>query len=306
MITDVRGIRVGHWTDRAAATGCTVALFPEGTVASGEARGGAPATRETDLLGPTRLVRRIDALLLTGGSAFGLAAADGVMRFCEERGIGVPTPGGPVPIVVGLGLFDLAVGDPTVRPGPVEGYAACEAATAGPIDLGAIGAGTGATVAHWLPPAAKAGAEGGAVVAPARAPGGMVSATVRSGELVVSSLVAVNAFGVVGEDDGRAAELMAAYSALGAWPAPFGNTTIGLVATNATLDKVGCHLLAQSAHDGLARAVFPAHTRFDGDAFVAAAVGGVEADVDAVRLLAVHAVAEAIRTLPALVPRPPV
>jgi L-aminopeptidase/D-esterase-like protein len=125
----------------------------------------------------------------------------------------------------------------------------------------------------------------------------VVSATVRSGDLVVSSLVVVNAFGVVDGDDAGASALVAAHTAGGLWPAPFGNTTIGLVATNATLDKVGCHLLAQSAHDGLARAVFPAHTRLDGDGFVAAAVGGVTADVDAVRTLAVHAVAGAIRTV---------
>src|SRR5690606_24114506 len=124
VITDVPGVRVGHWTDRRAATGCTVVLLPEGTVASGEVRGGAPATRETALLDPTRTVTRLDAVVMTGGSAFGLASADGVMRFCEERGIGVPTPAGPVPIVVALGLFDLPVGDPSVRPGPEEGYAA--------------------------------------------------------------------------------------------------------------------------------------------------------------------------------------
>jgi L-aminopeptidase/D-esterase-like protein len=284
VITDVPGLRVGHWTDDVAVTGCTVVLFPEGTVASGEARGGAPASRETDLLAPTRLVSRLDALLLTGGSAFGLAAADGVMRFCEERGMGVPTPGGAVPIVVGFGLFDLAVGDPSVRPGPEQGYAACEAATAGPVARGPVGAGTGATV--------------GLPAGTGRGPGGVGSATVRAGELVVSSLVVVNAFGVVDGDDAGASDLVAAHTADGRWPAPFGgNTTIGLVATNATLDKVGCHLLAQSAHDGLARAVFPAHTRLDGDAFVAAAVGGVTADVDAVRTLAVHAVAEAIRTV---------
>jgi L-aminopeptidase/D-esterase-like protein len=388
VITDVPGLRVGHWTHRTAATGCTVVLFPEGTVASGEVRGGAPASRETDLLDPTRLVSRVDALLLTGGSAFGLAAADGVMRFCEERGMGVPTPAGAVPIVVGLGLFDLAVGDPTVRPGPGQGYAACEAATAGPVELGAVGAGTGATVG-LLPgqaaavsaaaagpvasgpagsgpvaagsvaagsvasgpagsgpvaagsvasgpvasspagggpvdagpagggaagggvagpqPGPPAGAGGGvtgpAEVAPARAQGGVVSATVRSGDLVVSALAAVNAFGVVDGDDARAPDLVGGYVAAagGDWPAPYGNTTIGLVATNARLDKVGCHLVAQSAHDGLARAVFPAHTRLDGDAFVAAAVGGVAADVDAVRTLAVHAVAAAIRALPSVV-----
>ncbi|MFP3900797.1 MAG: P1 family peptidase, partial [Acidimicrobiia bacterium] len=146
MITDLPGVRVGHATDPEGRTGCTVVLFPEGTVASGEVRGGAPATREVALLDPARTVARLDALVLSGGSAFGLAAADGVVRFCEERGMGVPTPAGPVPIVVGLSLFDLAVGDPRARPGPDDGYAACEAATAGPVELGTVGAGTGATV----------------------------------------------------------------------------------------------------------------------------------------------------------------
>ena len=121
MITDVAGVRVGHWTDARAATGCTVVLFPAGTVASGEVRGGSPATREWVLLEPHRRVARLDAVVLTGGSAFGLAACDGVMRFCEERGMGFATPDGVVPIVVGAGLFDLARGDPTVRPGPAEG-----------------------------------------------------------------------------------------------------------------------------------------------------------------------------------------
>src|SRR5437879_10944929 len=131
MITDVPGVRVGHWTDERAATGCTVVLFPAGTVASGEVRGGAPATREWDLLEPERRVAHIDAVVLSGGSAFGLATADGVMRFCEERGMGHPTAAGPVPIVVGASLFDLMGGDSAVRPGPDEGYAAWMAATAG-------------------------------------------------------------------------------------------------------------------------------------------------------------------------------
>src|SRR5207302_7774520 len=131
MITEVPGVRVGHWTDEVARTGCTVVLFPDATVASGEVRGGAPATREWDLLAPGRLVRRVDAVVLSGGSAFGLAACDGVMRFCEERGMGFPTAAGPVPIVVGAALFDLLVGDASVRPGPAEGYAACVAASAG-------------------------------------------------------------------------------------------------------------------------------------------------------------------------------
>lgn len=304
MITDVPGLRVGHWTDAAAATGCTVVLFPEGTVASGEVRGGAPATRETALLDPTRTVARIDALVLTGGSAFGLAAADGAMRFCEERGMGFPTPGGAVPIVVGLGLFDLLVGDPSVRPGPDEGYAACAAATAGPVEVGQVGAGAGATVAAAPVPAGSdaAGSAPAGPPGPARAgaprnrrPGGLVTAGARLGDLVVAALVAVNAAGRPGGDD--VAATLGAGGTSSPGPLGLGNTTIGLVATNADLDKVGCHLVAQGAHDGLARAVFPSHTRADGDAFVAAAVGGVAADVDTVHNLGVHVVARAIGSL---------
>src|SRR5215471_1080141 len=128
MITQVPGVRVGHWTDAQARTGCTVVLLPPGSVASGEVRGGAPGTREWALLAPERTVARVDAVVLAGGSAFGLAACDGVMRWCEERGIGFPTPAGVVPIVVGMVLYDLWVGDPSVRPSAGSGYAACEAA----------------------------------------------------------------------------------------------------------------------------------------------------------------------------------
>ncbi|HEY6698033.1 MAG TPA: P1 family peptidase [Acidimicrobiales bacterium] len=286
MITDITGLRVGHWTDAAARTGCTVTLFPDGTVASGDVRGGAPATRDFELLDPRRTVSRIDAVVLTGGSAFGLAAADGVMRFCEEHGRGFATPAGPVPIVVALALFDLAVGDAAVRPGADQGYAACEAAADGPVELGAVGAGTGATVAK-LDPAGD------------RRPGGLVSAGAQVGDLQVAALVAVNAVGVPGADDRTALEIAAASDVAAArvTGTGFGNTTIGVVATNARLDKVGCNLVAQGGHDGLARALFPAHTRADGDAFVAAATGEVEADVDVVRALTVHVVAQAVRSL---------
>jgi L-aminopeptidase/D-esterase-like protein len=286
MITDVAGVRVGHWTDSEARTGCTVVLFPDGTVASGDVRGGAPATRELELLDPRRTVSRIDAVVLTGGSAFGLAAADGAMRFCEERGMGFATPVGPVPIVVALALFDLAVGDPAARPGPDEGYAACVAATDGPVELGLIGAGAGATVAKLGLPRD-------------RRPGGLVSAGAEGGGLRVAALVAVNASGTPGADDRMALELAGAHDVAEARVTGTGfvNTTIGVVATNARLDKMACHLVAQGGHDGLARSLFPAHTRGDGDAFVAAATGEVEADVDVVRALAVHVVAEAVRSL---------
>jgi L-aminopeptidase/D-esterase-like protein len=295
VISDVPGLRVGHWTDADAATGCTVVLFPEGTVASAEVRGGAPASRELELLDPGRTVARIDALVLTGGSAFGLAAADGVMRFCEESGMGAETPGGRVPIVVALALFDLAVGDASVRPDAGAGYAAAQAAAVGdgdgPVELGRVGAGTGATV--------------GGETALDRRPGGLVSASASVGDLRVGALVAVNAAGTPGAPDevarrpppGDEADRRAAWGL---------NTTIGLVATNARLDKLGCRIVAEGGHDGLARAVFPPHTRYDGDAFVAASVpdaggaGEVEADVDSVRALAVHVVARAIGSLAGL------
>ena len=274
MITDVAGLRVGHWTDDAARTGCTVVLLPEGAIASGEVRGGAPGTREFELLAPGRLVQHVHAVVLSGGSAFGLAACDGVMRWCEEHGIGFATRGGLVPIVVGAVIFDLAVGDASVRPGAAEGYAACEAATDGPVAQGRVGAGTGAMT----------GRVGGL---DAIRPGGLGSATVRDGELTVSALMIVNAFGRVGPR---------ASGETDQWSGLMENTTIGVIATNATLDKTACHLVAQSGHGGIARAVDPAHTRFDGDALIAVSVGGLDADVDQVRTLAAHAVEGAIRT----------
>jgi L-aminopeptidase/D-esterase-like protein len=273
----VGGVRVGHWTDAFACTGCTVVLLPEGTVASAEIRGGAPATRELGLLDPAASMQRLDAIVLTGGSAFGLASADGVMRWCEERGVGFPTSVGPVPIVVALGLFDLAEGDASVRPGPDAGYAACERATAGPVELGRVGAGTGATVAKWR------GRD--------RArPGGLGGAVVRHGGVTVSALVAVNATGDV--PDGRPRALV--------HPEPddaFANTTIGVVVTDARLTKLQCHLAARSGHDGLARALDPVHTAVDGDAVVVAATGAVEADPEAVRSVTAAAVQRAIRSV---------
>lgn len=285
MITDIDGVQVGHWSDEEAATGCTVVLLPEGTTASGEVRGGAPAEREMALLEPTRLVSQIDAVVLTGGSAFGLASADGVMRYCEEQDRGVLTPGGRVPIVVGLGLFDLDTGGGKVRPGPDQGYEACQAASGGTFDLGSVGAGTGAQVNR----SAALSGEG------RPRPGGVVTATARDGDLVVSTLVVVNAFGDPGGDTEAAPGLAAALNA--ALP-PIGNTTIGVVVTNARVTKADCFLVAQSAHHGLARAIFPSHTRYDGDGFVAAATGQVPASPDAVRILATQAICDAVRQLP--------
>ena len=282
MITDVAGVRVGHWTDPVARTGCTVVLFPEGTVASGEVRGGAPATREFDLLDPHRLVQRLDAVVLAGGSAFGLAAADGVMKWLEEHDTGFRTGAGPVPIVVGAALYDLTMGDARVRPGGNEGYHACESAVTGRFESGRIGAGAGATVNKWRGPEH-------------RRPAGLGTFTVRHRTLVVSALVALNAFGDVDRplDEPDAAESMAAFDE--AVRSGFGNTTLAVVATNAALDKAGCLVVAQGGHDGLARSLFPPHTRVDGDAVVAAATGAVDAGTDLVRALAVRAVEAAVR-----------
>ena len=286
MITRVPGVRVGHWTDATARTGCTVVLFPDGTVASGEVRGGAPGTREFDLLSPERLVARVDAVVLSGGSAFGLAACDGVVRWCEEHTMGFPTAAGPVPIVVGAVLFDLLQGDAAVRPGAAAGYAACEAATDGDVATGRVGAGTGATVGKWR------GREHATA-------GGIGTAAETDGDLTVAALVAVNAFGDVRPPAGER-PAAAAVDASTAFEntQPFGafeNTTIGVIATNALLDKRGCLLVAQSGHDGLARALEPVHATVDGDALVAASVGGVEAALDHVRILAARAIETAVR-----------
>lgn len=279
MNVGVPGMLVGHWTDAVARTGCTVVLVPDGTVASGEVRGGAPGTREFELLRPERLVSHIDAVVLTGGSAFGLAACDGVVRWCEEQGRGFATRAGRVPIVVGAVLYDLAVGDASVRPGPDEGYAACVDASAsdGDVLLGLVGAGTGTTVGKWR------GADG-------VRPGGIGGATERDGDLVVSAIIAVNAFG----------DLAVTVDEWSSLPPPVAsplveNTTIGVVVTNARLDKTGCLLVAQGGHDGLARALEPAHAAVDGDAIVACATGVVEAVTDRVRILAARAVERAIR-----------
>jgi L-aminopeptidase/D-esterase-like protein len=296
-ITAVPGLRVGHWTNRRAATGCTVVLCEGGAVAAVDVRGGAPGTRETDVLRPGNLVDRVHAVLLSGGSAFGLDAATGVMRFLEERGVGVPTPDGPVPIVVGAVLYDLSVGRADVRPDAEAGYSACRAARAGRFAQGSVGAGTGATVGKALGPARAV--KGGIGSAAEALPGGVV----------VGALVAVNCFGeVVDPDSGRVLAgprddkggFASTLDALRKRPAsmPFGatNSTIGVVGTNARLTREQAYRLAVMAHDGLARAVRPAHTPVDGDVFFALATGASEAGVDMIALgsLAARAVERAI------------
>ena len=285
MITDVEGVRVGHWTAPDGGTGCTVVRFPEGTVASAEFRGGAPATRDAVLLAPDKTVARLDAVVLSGRSVFGLAAVDGVLEVLTGEGVGLATPGGPVPIVVGLGLFDLTSGDPSVRPGPEGGAEATRGASTGPVALGRVGAGAGATMGKWL------GREHAV-------PGGLGTATVRAEGVTVSALVAVNAVGWI--DDGSHAPVapqrpVAVDDTVGT--TEYGNTTIGVIATDAALDKAACHLVARAGHGGMSRALIPVHTTVDGDGLVAAATGRVEAAVDLVAWLATLAVERAIRAV---------
>jgi len=297
-LTDVRGLLVGHHSHRSAATGCTVVLCPAGAVAGVSVRGGAPGTRETDLLRPGHLVERVHAVVLSGGSAFGLAAADGVVRYLEERGIGFKFGSATIPIVPAAILFDLGLVTSAVRPDATSSYQACLDASDGPVQQGSVGAGTGATVAKALgmPHAVK---------------GGVGTASVDlGGGLVVAALVAVNAYGDVYDyRDGRQVagprrdgggfhstlELLRQGLAAPATPPPT-STTIGVVATNATLTKEQANRLAEEAHDGLALPVRPCHTLRDGDTLFALATGKQSGPVDVVRLgaAAVEAVALAI------------
>ncbi len=285
------GVSVGHWTHPDGRTGCTVVLLPDGTVASVEVRGGAPASRELDLLAPERTVEGPDAVVLSGGSAFGLASADGVMRYCREAGRGFPTPAGPVPIVAGMCLYDLRPGKPLIWPDADAGYEAARTALPpdgnGPVGgwpVGRIGAGAGAVVGTWRK---------------VRNPGGLGSAQLSfeagAGEVaVVVALLAVNAVGDL--DDGSVADELRSGDFRPPERLPLGtSTTIGVVLTNVGLSKTQCLLVAQSGHDGLARALMPAHTRSDGDALIAASVGVVEASLDAVRIAATVAVDDAVR-----------
>jgi L-aminopeptidase/D-esterase-like protein len=282
MITRIPGIRVGHWTDPVGLTGCTVVLTPPGTVGSCDVRGGAPGTRETDALRPGTLVNEVHAVLIGGGSAFGLAAADGVVRFLEERGIGFDVGVARVPIVAAAVLFDLPVGDAAARPGPDAGYAACEAAHHGEVAEGSVGAGTGATVAKQPRPefAMK---------------GGVGSASAEDAGLIVGALAAVNAVGEIFDDQDRpiAQNRGPDDAEAGVWPGA--NTTLVVVATNAALSKERANLLARAAHDGVSRAVRPAHTIWDGDTAFSLATGEVEADQRTVEAMAEVVVAEAIR-----------
>ncbi len=283
-LTRVPGILVGHDTHVAAATGCTVVLTPFGAVAAVDVRGGAPGTRETDLLRPENLVAEVHGLVLSGGSAFGLAAADGVMRWLYEQGAGFDTGIVRVPIVPAAVLYDLAEGRADVWPDAAAGYRACQAATAEPVAEGRVGAGAGATVA-------KLGGPGTAQ------PGGLGSyALPLPAGGWVAALVAVNALGeIVDPSDGRIVVGAPSVSAPGAMPFAGRNTTIGIVATDQVLNKAQCLRVAQMAHDGLARAIRPSHTLYDGDTLFAVSTGrGAPGDAQMIGALAAEAVSQAV------------
>ena len=299
MALGIEDLAVGHWTDPVGLTGCTVVVPPPGNVAAASVRGGGPGTREIDLLQPQAHVEGVSAVLLTGGSAFGLAAAQGVVDWCERRGLGYGRFGRPIPIVPAAVLFDLAVGDWEARPGPAEGEAACLAASIADGPLGNVGAGMGATVGKTAGPDFMT-------------KGGLGWALVEAGPVTVGALAAVNAGGDVLEEDGsvlagarvpggaRAAirERLAEPGPDGEIrpePVPPGNTTLGVVATNAALTKGEVHRVAVQAHDGMARAIYPVHTSFDGDTVFAVAVPRVQATMDLVAFLAEEALAAAIR-----------
>ena len=295
-LTAVSGIRVGHATDPVGLTVCTVVLCDGGAVGGVDQRGGAPGTRETDLLRPLHLVQQAHAVVLAGGSAFGLSAADGVMRYLRERGIGFKSGPARVPIVPAAILFDLAVGRSDVHPDAEMGYAACLAATDAAVAEVNVGAGTGCS-------AGKALGAGRATKT------GIGSAAVDlGGGLVVAALIAVNPFGDVVDETGRIvagarrlrgpgfADTMVLLRKITGKLAlrVAGATVIGVVATNARLDKEGANKVAQMAQDGLARAIRPAHTLFDGDTLFALATGKVRASVTLVGAYAAEVTAQAI------------
>jgi L-aminopeptidase/D-esterase-like protein len=299
-ITDVPGFEVGHREDRRGATGCTVLLCPPGTVGGMDIRGSAAGTRQTDSLQSFHFVDEVHAILLSGGSAFGLDATGGVMKYLEERGIGYSTSAGKVPIVPTAIIYDLAIGEGRIRPDSQMGYEACVNRRSGKIEEGSVGVGTGATVGKLLgiPYATK---------------GGVGTHSVgRSSGLIVGALVVVNAFGDV-VDPGAGGKILAgardphnpgrfidsAQSMKGGIPAgsrreAFQHTTLGVVATNARLTKRQAIKVAQMAHVGLARTISPVHSTVDGDLIFALSAGHESADVNSIGLMAEEAVAMAV------------
>ncbi len=293
MFTAVPGFKVGHCTDIKALTGCTVILCPPNTRASCEVRGSSPGSRELALLAPEKSAQEIHAILLTGGSAFGLAAADGVMRWLEEHGVGYATPWAKVPLVPTAVVFDLNAGSSSVRPDALGGYRACETASE-LFEEGNVGAGTGTTVGKWK------GIE-------FWMKGGLGSASTQMSGLIVGALAVVNSVGDIIQVNGTV--LAGARRKDGTFigdteihrPLARGkvleqsNTTLAVVATNARFSKLELYRISQRIHDGMARAIVPVHTSYDGDVSFALSCGDVVADLDLVSELAAQLTAEAIR-----------
>lgn len=292
-LCDVPGVLVGHATDYEGLTGCTAVLFDHSAVVAVDVRGSSPGTRETDRLGPLGIVRDTHGLLLTGGSAFGLAAADGVVRFLEEKNVGLDIGVAKIPLVSAAVIFDLMAGSPDARPDAEMGYAASASAANEDFEQGSVGAGTGATVGKMLglDRAMK---------------GGLGSASMHlEGGLIVAALAVVNAVGDVRDEkgdilagprgeDGKLADSIELMS-LGAEHIRWGqNTTLGVIATNARLTKPEATKVAQMSHDGLARAVYPVHTSVDGDAVFTAALGEIETAPDVVGAWGAHTMQKSI------------
>lgn len=296
-ITDISGIQVGQAENIEAGTGCTVILCKDGVTAGVDVRGGGPATRETDLLHPINMVQKIHAVMLSGGSAYGLDAASGAMQYLEEHDAGFDMQVARVPIVCGASLFDLSVGDAHIRPDKEMGYAACMDAENDSILEGNHGVGTGASVGKLL------GFE--------RAmKSGIGTCGIQAGNLQVAAIVAVNACGNVvdyetneqlaGVYDVDSGTILKAEDVLfqqmdALRKLPEGNTTIGCVVTNAKLDKAQCTKIAGIAHNGYARAIHPVHTMSDGDSIFVLSTGEVEVMADAVGMLATEMMAKAIK-----------
>ena len=295
-INEIQGIKIGHAEELEAATGCTVIICEEGAVAGVDVRGGAPGTRETDLLNPVNMVDKIHAVLLTGGSAFGLDAAGGVMKYLEEKGVGFDVGVTKVPIVCGAALFDLVIGNHKIRPNKEMGYEACINSSKESFTEGNVGAGAGATIGKVLGPefAMK---------------GGLGTYTIKVGDLIVGAVVAVNCLGdVLDFETGKVVGgvlsenrksirnteeiMMSRYDNKN--NLFNGNTTIGAIVTNAKITKAEANKVASMAHNGFAMAIHPVHTMFDGDTVFCLSTGKIEADVNVIGSLAARVMEKAI------------
>lgn len=294
-IVDVPGVRVGHATDVLKHTGCSVVIFDEGAVCGVDVRGGSPGTRETELLKPENSIEKIHGLLLSGGSAYGLNAAAGVMQYLEENSIGFKTDYGVVPCVPAAVIFDLNFGLPSRRPDLAMGYRAAKASSRLQFRSGNTGAGCGATVGKLagFDKAMKGGLG--------------TASTVSQDGLVVAAMVVVNSVGEI-RDPSTGKILAGAYDSQGQfidlarWPFSCdgsqnlagSNTTLGIICTNATLNKAQMTKISQMAHDGMARTIYPVHTTFDGDTIFSATTGGIQSDVNTVGVLAANMISAAI------------